>query len=99
MPEAATIHNTFRLLLATRNEELEGELRSLRFLLWRASPMATRSKLGNVVKAMLPLHHDSEELMKSPVEDFVVHWQAAVVAPGQGIDDRITESDDTTDSW
>ena len=96
VPEAATVDNTLRLLLVTRNEELEGELRSLRFLLWRASPMA-RSKLGNVVKATLPLHH--EELMKSPVADFVVHWQAAVVAPGQGIDDRITESDDTTDSW
>jgi hypothetical protein len=96
LPEVATIDNTLRLLLVTRNEELEGELRSLRFLLWRASPMA-RSKLGKVVKATLPLHH--EELMKSPVEDFVVHWQAAVVAPGQGIDDRIMEGDGTTDSW
>jgi hypothetical protein len=96
VPEAATIDNTLRLLLVTRNEELEGELRSLRFLLWRASPMA-RSKLGNIVKVTLPLHH--EELMKSPVEDFVVHWQAAVLAPEQGIDDRIMESDDTPDSW
>jgi len=95
--EAANVDNTLRLLLMTRNEELERELRGLRFLLWRANPRA-KAKLGALVKLTLPLHHD--ELMKSPVEDFVVHWQAAVVplTGGQGIDDRITESDDTN-SW
>ena len=95
--EVASVDDTLRLLLVTRNEELERELRGLRFLLWRANPRA-KAKLGAIVKLLLPLHH--EELMKSPVEDFVVHWQAAVVPPasGQGIDDRIMESDDT-DSW
>jgi hypothetical protein len=93
--EDATVDNMLRLLLVTRNEELEGELRGLRFLLWRMSPTA-RAKLGNIVKVTLPLHH--EELMRSPVEDFVVHWQAAVVAPGQGMDNRIMENGDT-DSW
>jgi hypothetical protein len=93
LPEEVTVDDTLHLLLMTRNEELEEELRGLRFLLWRVSPIA-RAKLGNIVKATLPLHH--EELMKSPVEDFVVHWQAAVVPPGQGIE--IMEDEDT-DSW
>jgi hypothetical protein len=95
LPEEVTVDDTLHLLLMTRNEELEEELRGLRFLLWRVSPIA-RAKLGNIVKVTLPLHH--EELMKSPVEDFVVHWQAAVVPPGQGIDDRIMENEDTN-SW
>ena len=95
--EAANVDNTLRLLLVMWNEELEQELRGLHFLLWHANPRA-KAKLGAIIKLMLPLHH--EELMKSPIEDFVVHWQAAVVpsASGQGIDDRIMESDDT-DSW
>ena len=92
-----SVDNTLRLLLVTRNEELEQELRGLRFLLWRASPRA-KAGLGNVVKRTLPLHH--EELMKSPVEDFVVHWQAAVVPSGHsGMNDRTVENEDDTDSW
>ena len=92
-----TADNVFRLLLVTRNEELEQELRGLRFLLWRASPRA-KAELGNIVKQALPLHH--EELMKSPVEDFVVHWQATVVRSGHdGMDDRTTENEEDTDSW
>ena len=91
----AAVDNTLRLLLVTRNEELERELRGLRFLLWRASPR-TKAKLGQIVKLTLPSHH--EELMKSPVEDFVGHWQATVVPPPRGIDDRIMESDDA-DFW
>lgn len=95
IPEETT-DNMLRLLLVTRNEELEQELRGLRFLLWRASPRA-KAELGNIVKRALPLHH--EELMKSPVEDFVVHWQAAVVPSGHdAMDDRTTENEDT-DSW
>ena len=86
--EAANVDNTLRLLLVTRNEELERELRGLRFLLWRASPRA-KIKLGSVVKLTLPLHH--EELMRSPVEEFVAHWQEAVEPHGQETDDRIIE--------
>ena len=96
MPEeVASVDNTLRLLLVTRNEELERELRGLRFLLWRASPRA-KIKLGSVVKLTLPLHH--EELMRSPVEEFVAHWQEAVEPHGQEVDDRIMQSNDT-DSW
>ncbi len=92
-----TVDNTLRLLLVARNEEVEQELRGLRFLLWRASPRA-KAELGNIVKRTLPLHH--EELMKSPVEDFVVHWQAAVdPSAHDGIDDRIMENEDDTNSW
>lgn len=92
-----SVDNTLRLLLVTRNEELEQELRGLRFLLWRASPRA-KAGLGNVVKRTLPLHH--EELMKSPVEDFVVHWQAAVVPSGHSrMNNRTVESEDDADSW
>jgi hypothetical protein len=92
-----SVDNTLRLLLVTRSEELEQELRGLRFLLWRASPRA-KAGLGNIVKRTLPLHH--EELMKSPVEDFIVHWQAAVVPSGHGgMDDRKVENEDDTDSW
>jgi hypothetical protein len=89
--EAAGVDNTLRLLLVTRNEELEQELRGLRFLLWRAGPRA-KIKLGSVVKLTLPLHH--EELMRSPVEEFVAHWQEAVEPHGHGqeTDDRIIES-------
>jgi len=84
--------SALRLLLLTRNEELEQELRGLRFLLWRASPKA-RAQLGSVVKLLLPLHY--EELVRSPVDDFVGHWQAGVVSSsGQGTDDRIAESDE-----
>lgn len=94
IPEETT-DNMLRLLLVTRNEELEQELRGLRFL-WRASPRA-KAELGNIVKRALPLYY--EELMKSPVEDFVVHWQAAVVPSGHdAMDDRTTENEDT-DSW
>ena len=88
-----SVDNTLRLLLVKRNEELEQELRSLRFLLWRASPRA-KAGLGNVVKRTLPLHH--AELMKSPVEDFVVHWQAAVPSGHDGMDNRTIED---ADSW
>jgi hypothetical protein len=89
------VDNTLRLLLVARNEELEQELWGLRFLLWRASPRA-KAELGSIVKRVLPLHH--EELMKSPVEDFVVHWQAAVVPSGHdGMDE--SEVDTGTDSW
>lgn len=90
-PEEA-VDNTLRLLLVTWHEELEGELRGLRLLLWRANPTA-KVKLGNIVKLMLPLHH--AELMKSPVEDFVVHWQAAVMSSSLGIDEPIWEGSDT----
>ena len=90
MPGEA-VDSTLRVLLLTRNEELERELRGLRFHLWRANPR-TKAKLGNIVKLTLPLHH--EELMKSPVEDFIGHWQARVIQPSRGIDDRIMESDD-----
>jgi hypothetical protein len=56
-----------------------------------------KAVLGNIVKRMLPLHH--EELMKSPVEDFVVYWQAAVVPSGHdGMDDRKMRNEDDTDS-
>jgi len=89
--------NTLRLLLVTRNEELEQELRGLRFLLWRASPKA-KAGLGNIVKRTLPLHH--EELMKSPVEDFVVHWQAAIIPSRHDrMDNRKMENENDTDSW
>jgi hypothetical protein len=92
-----TVDNVLRLLLVTRNEELEQELRGLRFLLWRANPKA-KAELGNIVKRTLPLHH--EELMKSPVEDFVVHWQAAVVPSGHGgMGNRIMESEEDANSW
>jgi len=75
--------NNMLLLLATRNEELDRGLRDLRFLLGRAKPKA-KMEMENIVKLLLPLHH--EELMKSCVEDLVVHWQAAVVSSGHGID-------------
>ena len=91
MPAEGTVDSTLRVLLVTRNEDLEGELCGLRILLWRASPRA-KAKLGNIVKRTLPLHH--EELMKSPVEDFVGLWQATVVPPPRVIDDRIMERDD-----
>jgi hypothetical protein len=92
-----TVDNVLCLLLVTRNKELEQELRDLRLLLWRASPRA-KAELGSIVKRALPLHH--EELMKSPVEDFVVHWQAAVVPSGHdGMDDRTTKNEEDTDSW
>ena len=82
--------NNMLLLLATRNEELDRELRGLHFLLWRAKPKA-KAEMENVVKLLLPLHH--EKLMKSCVEDFVEHWQAAVVSSGHGIDNWVLESD------
>lgn len=82
-PDAAT-DGALRLLLLTRHEELEWELRGLRFLIWRASPRA-KVELGDIVKRVLPLHH--AELMRSPVEDFVEHWQAAVVQSGHGLDE------------
>ena len=86
-----TVDNAvLRLVLVTRNEELERELRGLRFLLWRANPKF-KAELGHMVKLILPLHH--EELMKNPVEDYVMHWQAAIVSPGDGMDDRISEND------
>jgi hypothetical protein len=87
------VDNVLRLVLEKRNEELERELRGLRFLLWRANPKS-KAELEHMVKLMLPLHH--EVLMKIPVEDYVVHWQAAIVRPGHGMDDRILEND--TDS-
>jgi hypothetical protein len=93
-PEEA-VDNTLRLLLVTRHEELESELRGLHFLLCHVNPRA-KFELGNIVKLMLPLHY--AELMKSPVEDFVVHWQAAVVPSNHGIDEPILEGSDT-DSW
>ncbi|KAI0302829.1 hypothetical protein B0F90DRAFT_1712384 [Multifurca ochricompacta] len=93
-PEGA-VDNTLRLLLVTRHEDLEREFRGLRFLIWRANPRA-KVELGNIVKQTLPLYH--AELMKSPVADFVVHWQAAVVPSGHGADERTFESYDT-DSW
>ncbi|KAI0253467.1 hypothetical protein BJV78DRAFT_211635 [Lactifluus subvellereus] len=58
---------------------------------------ALKVKLGNVVKLMLLLHR--AELMKSPVEDFVVHWQAAVVPSSHGIDKPILEGSDTDSCW
>jgi len=80
-----SVDNMLCLLLVTWSSELKQELCGLRFLLWRARPRA-KAGLGNIVKRTLPLHH--EELMKSPVEDFVVHWQAAVVPSGHsGMDD------------
>lgn len=91
MPAEGAVDSTLRAPLVKRNKELEGELRGLRFLLWRESPRA-KAELGNIVKRTLPLHH--EVLMKSPVKDFVGHWQAAVVPPPRGIDDRIMERDD-----
>jgi hypothetical protein len=93
---STAVDNTLRLLLVTRKEELEQEHRGLRFLLWRASPRA-KAELGSIVKRALPLHH--EELMKSPVEDFVVHWQAAVVPSGHGGMLDESEVDTGTDSW
>jgi hypothetical protein len=34
------------------------------------------------------------------MEDFVTHWQAAVVPSGHdGMDDRIMENEDDADSW
>jgi len=85
-----TVDNVLRLVLVTRNE-LERELRGLRFLLWRANPKF-KAELGHMVKLILPLHH--EELVKNPVEDYVVNWQAAIISsPGDGMDDRISEND------
>jgi hypothetical protein len=82
--QEGAIDSTLRLLLVTRNEELEEELRGLRFFLWRLNPSA-KAKLGDVVKLTLPLHH--EELMKSPVNDFVGDWQAAVAPSADGMND------------
>ena len=88
-----TVGNVLRLVLVTRNEELERELRGLRFLLWRANPKF-KAELEHMVKLILPLHH--EELIKNPVEDYVVNWQAAIVSsPGNATDDGILKSDDT----
>lgn len=93
-PEAAT-DSALRLLLVTRHEELEWELRGLRFLIWRVNPR-DKVELGNIVKRVLPLHY--AELMKCPVVDFVGHWQAAVVPSGRWSDERTLDSYDT-DSW
>jgi hypothetical protein len=91
-PEAAS-EGALRLLLMTRHEELEWELRGLRFLIWRANPRA-KVELGDIVKGVLPSHH--AELMRSPVEDFVEHWQAAVVVPsGYGLDDKTLDGHDS----
>jgi hypothetical protein len=95
VPEAAA-DSALRLLLVTRHEELEWELRGLRFLIWRASPRA-KVELGNIVRRVLPLHH--AELMRCPVEDFVGHWQAAVVPPGHWADERTSDSYDTDPWW
>jgi hypothetical protein len=81
-----------RLLLVTRHEELEWELRGLRFLIWRVNPRA-KVELGNIVKQVLPSHHG--ELMRSPIEDFVEHWQAAVVPSGHGLDEETSNGHDT----
>ncbi|KAI9462877.1 hypothetical protein BJY52DRAFT_1255763 [Lactarius psammicola] len=94
-PEAAT-DSALRLLLVTRHEELEWELRGLRFLIWRANPKA-KAELGNIVKRVLPLHH--AELMRCPVEDFVGHWQAAVVTSGHWSDERTSDGYDTDPWW
>ena len=88
-PEATT-DDALRLLLLARHEELEWELRGLRFLIWRANPR-TKAELGDIVKRVLPLHH--ADLMRSPVEDFVEHWQAAVVPSGHGLDERGHDTD------
>lgn len=93
-PEAAA-DGALRLLLVARREELEWELRGLRFLIWRASPRA-KVELENIVKWVLPLHH--AELMRSPVNDFVGHWQATVVPSGYGSEERASDGYDT-DSW
>jgi len=88
--DSDTVDSVLRLVLVTRNEELERELRGLRFLLWRANPKF-RAELEHIVKLILPLHH--EEVMKNPIEDYVAHWQAAI-PPGHGMDNRILENDD-----
>jgi len=93
-PEAAS-DGALRLLLVTRHEELEWELRGLRFLIWRANPR-TKVELGNIVKRVLPLHYT--ELMRSPIEDFVENWQASVVPSDHGLDDRVLDANGT-DSW
>ncbi len=64
-------------------------------VIWRANPRA-KVELGDVVKRVLPLHH--VELMRSPVEDFVGHWQATVVPSSQCTDERILDGYET-DSW
>jgi hypothetical protein len=76
----------------TRHEELEWELRGLRFLIWRANPR-TKAELGNIVKQVFPLHH--AELMRSPIEDFIEHWQAAVVPSGHQLDEQTLDDHDT----
>jgi hypothetical protein len=90
-PETAT-EGALRLLLVTRHEELEWELRGLRFLIWRANPR-TKVELGNIVKQVFPLHH--AELMRSPIEDFIEHWQAAVVPSGHQLDEQTLDDHDT----
>ncbi|KAH9059797.1 hypothetical protein EDB87DRAFT_1684431 [Lactarius vividus] len=96
-PEAAADSaSALRLLLLTRHEELEWELRGLRFLIWRANPRA-KVELGNVVKQLLPLHH--AELMRCPVEDFVGHWQAAVASSGHWSEERASDGYDTDPWW
>ncbi|KAH9164582.1 hypothetical protein EDB89DRAFT_2139662 [Lactarius sanguifluus] len=96
-PEAAADSaSALRLLLVTRHEELEWELRGLRFLIWRANPRA-KVELGHIVQRLLPLHH--AELMRCPVEDFVGHWQAAVVSSGHWSEERTSDSYDTDPWW
>jgi len=90
--QGEAIVSTLRLLLVTRSEELEEELRGLRFFLWRLNPSA-KAQLGDIVKLTLPLHH--EELMKSPVNDFVGDWQAAVAPSADGTNDWTLNSDGT----
>ncbi|KAH9005570.1 hypothetical protein EDB86DRAFT_1459937 [Lactarius hatsudake] len=96
-PEAAADSaSALRLLLVTRHEELEWELRGLRFLIWRANPRA-KVELGHIVKRLLPLHH--AELMRCPVEDFVGHWQAAVASSGHWSEERTSDGYDTDPWW
>jgi hypothetical protein len=83
--------NNMPLLLSTRNEALDQELRGLRLLLWRVKPKA-KAEMENIVKLLLPLRH--EELTRGCVEDVVVNWQTTVVLSGHGIDNRMLESDD-----
>ena len=80
------------MLLVTRHEELERELRGLRFLIWRANPRA-KVELGSIVMRVLPLHHS--ELMKCPVDDFVGNWQATVVPSCRWADERTSDSYDS----
>ncbi|KAH9047480.1 hypothetical protein EDB83DRAFT_2403328 [Lactarius deliciosus] len=83
---AADSASALRLLLVTRHEELEWELRGLRFLIWRANPRA-KVELGHI------------ELMRCPVEDFVGHWQAAVVSSGHWSEERTSDGYDTDPWW